>query len=302
MRAFAAVVVTAIALGSSLPPAPSTWPPYPHFPRSSCWTRPAPGGGGALRSAPSYLTHPEERSPNEIVRAVLARLGDRRFVQRIELGPVPPITHQHTGWFGATRPPRDALWAYVADPQADVRFGAKPRAAATQRAGIAEWEGDLAFGALRDAFCANGGRPLVGWTRSGAIRGISDSGQALEQRFPSPSAAVFRARLRAVARRHGFTVVSVRLLRAPQLAPLVVVRTGRSAKSFVADVPAIMQLLDPHRDSAVTFQGFYFEAVNAHGPFVSVDNGYRGEVMGGEWSSNPCLYPYPHSSPFGQHC
>jgi hypothetical protein len=303
MRAFAAVAVTAVALGPSLPPAPSTWPRYPQFPASSCWTRPTPGGGGVLRSAPSYLSHPARRSPQTVVRAVLAQLGDRRFVRRIELGPPPPITRQHTGWFGKAKPPPDALWAYVADPAANVRFGKSPPAAAVQRNGIAEWEGDLVFGALRDAFCANGGAPLVGWTESGGVRGVSDGGQALGQRFPTPSAAVFHSRLHAVALKFGFTVVSVRLLRAPQLVPLVVVRTDRAAKSFVPDVTKIMQLLDPRRGSAVTFQGFYFEALNAHGPFVSVDDVYRGEVMGGQWSSNPCLYPYAHGGgPFGQHC
>jgi predicted lipid carrier protein YhbT len=302
MRGFVALAVAAAALGPSLPPAPSTWPQYPHFPAASCWARPSPGGGSVLRSAPSYLAHPAHRAPQAIVRDLLARLGDRRFVERIELGPVPPITRQHTGWFGTAHPPRNALWAYVADPLADVRFGAKPPAAAVQRSGIAEWEGDLVVGALRDAFCANGGPPLAGWTMSGSIRGVSDAGQALGQRFPSPNAAAFRSRLDAVARRYGFSVVSVRLLRAPQLAPLVVVRTGRDAKSFVGDVRKIMQLLDPRRDSAVTFQGFYFEALNAHGPFVSVDDVYRGEVMGGQWSSNPCLYPYVHGGMLGQRC
>ena len=299
MRAFAAVAVAAAALTPALPPAPSTWPPYPRFPASSCWTRSAPGG--MLRSAPSYRGAPAHLSPKTIVRRVLAQLGDRRFVQRVELGHVPPITQQHSGWFGTSQPPRDALWAYVAAPEASVRFGAKPNPAAVQRSSVAEWEAELVFGALRDAFCANGGPPLVGWTMSG-IRGVSDSSQALGQRFPAPSGHVFRVRLAAVAHRYGFTVVSVRLLRAPQLTPLVVVRTSRAAKSFVPDVAKIMELLDPRRGSAVTFEGFYFEALDAHGPFVSVDDVYRGEIMGGQWSSNPCLYPYAHSTPFNQHC
>ena len=53
------------------------------------------------------------------------------------------------------------------------------------------------------------------------------------------------------------------------------------------DVPAIMRLLDPIRSAgtqtAVTFEGIY----------------YRGEVMGGQWSWNRCVYPYEHSEPFG---
>lgn len=256
-----------------------------------------------LRSAPSYVVRPRHVAPGAIVRRVLANLGDHRFVQRIELGPPPPITRQHNGWFGRARPPRNALWAYVADPEANDRFGAKPPAAAVLRNSIAEWEAELVFGALRDELCANGGPPLVGWTSSGTTRGVSDAGQALGQRFPSPSPAAFRERLRAVGERYGFRVVSLRLVRAAQLAPLVVVRTDRPAKSFVRDVPAIMQLLDPRNRNAITFEGFYFEAENAKGSFVSVFNVQRGEVMGGQWSANPCLYPYPHGGgPFNQHC
>jgi hypothetical protein len=298
MRAFAAVAVTAVAIGPSLPPAASTWPPYPKFASHSCWTRPAPGGAhGVLRAAPSYVTHPSRRTPQAIVRDVLARFGDRRFVRRIEIGPVPPITRQHTGWFGKARPPRDALWAYVADPVANARFGQSPPPATVQRTAIAEWEAELVFGALRDAFCANGGAPLVGWTESGGVRGVSDEGQALGQRFPTRGAAMFRARLHAVGQRFGFTVASLRLVRAPQLAPLVVVRTDRDRKKFVGDVPKIMELLDPRRVSAITFQGFYLQAQDAHGPFVSVDNVYRGEQMGGQWSALKCTYPYAISPP-----
>ena len=33
--------------------------------------------------------------------------------------------------------------------------------------------------------------------------------------------------------------------------------------------------------------------------FALVDNAQRGEVMGGEWSANPCVYPYVHSERSG---
>jgi hypothetical protein len=168
---------------------------------------------------------------------------------------------------------------------------------------VAEWEGDLVKGALRDGMCAAGRAPLVGWTVSGVPGGVSDRAQALGQRFPNPSPNAFANVLRSVGDRYGFEVVSLRLLRPFQLAPLVVVRTARDRKAFVHDIPAIMRLLDPIRTagqrSAITFEGFFFAAEDAKGPFVSVDDVYRGEVMGGQWSWNRCEYPYLHSEPAG---
>jgi hypothetical protein len=62
-----------------------------------------------------------------------------------------------------------------------------------------------------------------------------------------------------------------------------------------------MRLLDPSRPAAhttaITFEGFYLEAEDQLGPFVSVENVYRGEVMGGQWAATPRLYPYPHREP-----
>jgi hypothetical protein len=133
---------------------------------------------------------------------------------------------------------------------------------------------------------------------SGSPTGVSDRGEALGQRFPEPSAATFRARLAAVGRRYGFTVSELRLLHARQAAPLVIVHTTRPRKEFVDDVPAIMRLLDPIRSAggptAVTFEGFFFDARDDKSPFVSVENVYRGEVMGGQWSWDARTYPYPH--------
>jgi hypothetical protein len=92
-------------------------------------------------------------------------------------------------------------------------------------------------------------------------------------------------------------------LRPRQLAPLLVVRTDRDRKAFVHDIPAIMRLLDPISSastrSAVTFEGFFFEAVDHGGAFVSLNNLERGQTEGGEWSWNRCVYPYPHSEPAG---
>jgi hypothetical protein len=284
-----------IRVRAELPPSPDTWPHYPTFPASSCWTRPF-GGGRPLEAAPSepVESNPTPPGAKELVRRLVTRFGDRRFVKRIEIASPPPITLQHLrGYFAGVRPPADAVWAYVAAPA--------PKRPSEQM--IAQWEAGLVVGALRDDFCAAGGAPLVGWSIGRGGIGLSDRAQALEQRFPNPSPAAFRARVALVGRRYGFTVDELRLLRPRQLAPLVVVRTDRDRKAFVHDVPAIMGLLDPvsntRSGSAVTFEGFYFEAVDARGAFVRLENLDRGQSEGGQWSWDRCVYPYAHSEPAG---
>jgi hypothetical protein len=298
--AAAGVAAAGVGIPADLPPAPSTWPAYPRFPVHSCWARQV--GTGVQRSAPSFAAAPSRLGPAAILRRVLARFGDHRYVRRIELAPPAPITLQHRGWFGGTKPPHDALWAYVGVP-ALTEQPSHPTAAQVREQMNAEWETDLVLGALRDEFCAAGGPPFVGWSVAGTVRGVSDRSEALGQRFPNPTPAAFRARLRAVGRRFGFTVVSLQLLRPLQLAPLVVVRTGRPRKDFVHDVPAIMRLLDPiapgRSQTAVTFEGFLLEGRDARGAFVRVENVYRGEIMGAQWSWNRCVYPYVHTEPLG---
>jgi hypothetical protein len=202
----------------------------------------------------------------------------------------PPNTLSHIkGYYGGVRPPFDAQWAYVS-----VRHG---------RQMVASWEANLVAGGLRDDLCAAGGAPLVGWTTGRDGMRVADQSYALEQRFPNPTAQVFRRRVQLVAKRYGFRVASLRLLRPRQLAPLLVVETDRNRKAFVADVQAILALLDPttsgHGATALTFEGFFFEARDAKGPFVRTENVYRGEVEGGEWSWSRCAYPFQHSEPLG---
>jgi hypothetical protein len=294
-----------IHVSAAPPPSPANWPPYPNFPSASCWTRPD-GGGAPLQAGPSspLPTHVDHVAPTELVRRLLSRLGDNRYVLDIQIASPPPITLQHLrGYFAGTRPPANARWAYVSAPVATQRVRIDPAAAEAEKIAIAQWEAGLVVGALRDDFCANGGPPLVGWSIGRGVLGLSDRTQALEQHFPNPSPAVFRRRVALVGRRYGFTVQELRLLHPRQLAPLLVVRTDRDHKAFVRDVPAIMKLLDPTSNgpgkTAITFEGFFFEAQDAHGSFVRVDNHYRGETEGGQWSWNRCVYPYLHSEPFG---
>lgn len=270
------------------PPAPSaSWPPYPAFHRTSCWTRRI--GGAPLRAAPSSVMPATGLAPATIVERLLARFGDRRYVRHVAIGSPPPVALRHLrGYFAGARPPANARWAYVSDPGPAM---------------VAQWETSLVVGGLRDDFCAAGGAPLVGWTVGRGGIGVSDSSQALEQRFPNPSARTFRRRVQLVGRRYGFTVRQLLLLHPRQLAPLLVVRTQRNRTAFVHDISKIMRLLDPistgRGPTAVTFEGFFLEAADAHGSFVRVENVYRGQNEGGEWSWSRCVYPYVHSEPAG---
>jgi hypothetical protein len=294
-----------VRIPAATPPPSASWPPYPRFPERSCWARRL--GGRPLRAAPSLPApvHATAVTPQGIVHRVLAGLGDRRYVLRVELGPPPRITLEHLrGYYAGRRPPKDALWAYVAAPVATRQLpdDASPAASGAQM--VADWETHLVVGALRDDFCAAGGRPLVGWTIGRGGNAVSDATQAFEQRFPNPPPAVFRRRVELVGRRYGFTVDELRLLHPRQLAPLLVVHTKRERRAFVADVPKIMRLLDPMSTraggaTAITFEGFYFAAADDDGPFVRVEDVYRGEVEGGQWSWSPCVYPYAHSQPLG---
>jgi hypothetical protein len=256
-----------------------------------------------LRAAPSTPPPtPTGATPAVLVDRLLGRFGDRRYLRAIHIARPPPITLQHLpGYFAGRRPPRDARWAWIA-AAATTSTARHPTPTQLGAAAIAQWEAALAAGALRDDFCTAGGPPLVGWTIGRGGITVSDSSQALRQHFPNPTSKAFRHRLDLVAHRYGFTVTSLRLLHPEQLAPLLIIHTKRGRKAFVHDIPAIMRLLDPisqgHNRAAVTFEGFLLQADDNHGPFVRIDNVYRGETEGGEWSSDPCSYPYPHSTPF----
>ena len=273
-----------ITVPPAKPPSPATWPPYPSFSPRSCWTRPREDDNPlftVFRSAPSLKPRPRvlKIPPEELVRRALARLGDRRFVHRIELGPPPPATLRHVhAYYRGVRPPKDGLWAWISTPAARPSVRQLPTPEQIRDLMIARWEADLIGGALPDDFCAAGGRPLVGWTlvRHG-VGEISDPAYAFEQRFPNPSPQAFRRRVALVGRRYGFRVVSLRLLRPRQLAPLLVVETSRDRKGFMADVPQIEALLNPTTREggriAGTFEGFFLEVRDRNGLFSRLSRG-----------------------------
>jgi hypothetical protein len=234
-------------------------------------------------------------NPKVIVRRLLARLGDRRYIRTIKLAPAPPATGSRLhAFYAGAHPPSDALWATIVAPAAKLPQGHSVPVRVL-RLEAAYWEGMVVAGALRDDLCAGGGPPLVGWTVTGGQGGgFSEKWEAFGQHFPNPSPAAFRRRVSLVGRRFGFRVVSLQLVRPLQLAPLLIVETSRDREAFVRDVPTILSLLDPTARNATTFEGFYFAAEDAHGPFVETSGGVRGQRWGGQWSWNPRVYPFVH--------
>jgi hypothetical protein len=292
-----------VGVPHEVPPTPASWPPYPHFPRRSCWERPFQRGDVpiALQVAPSFLPQPPQRpaSPGTIARQILARFGDRRFIRSIHFSHAPRAVGDrvHVLYAGG-HPPRDALAATIVT--IDDHYGPNPRPQLSLTNAILTWETGLIGGALRDDLCAAGGPPLVIWSGGGVV-GVSERSLALEQRFPNPSPSSFRRRVALVGRRYGFRVVSLRLLRPRQVAPLLIVGTSRPRAAFSRDIPKVMNLLDPTSrsgsETAETFEGFLLAAEDASGPFAEVQEASRGESEGGEWSANRCDYPYPTYMP-----
>jgi hypothetical protein len=283
-----------IAISADLPPAPTTWPKYPHFSRHSCWGRPFMGDIHRISQiAPSYAPTPRTHpiAPAGVARRLLARLGDRRYVHAIRFWPAHP---KHVrSWYAGGGPPAGALRARIIAPAAKTPDHPSPERSLA--AGIAQYEGNLVGAALRDDMCDAGGAPLVMWGATGDISGFAESGSALDQRFPNPTPSAFRKRLALVGRRFGFTVASLRLLRPRQLAPLLVVKTNRPRKAFVKDAGRIIGLLDPvtsanHR-VAETFEGFFFAAEDARGPFFFSHSANRHNGYGSTWTANACLLP-----------
>jgi len=111
--------------------------------------------------------------------------------------------------------------------------------------------------------------------------------------------AILRQRIAAAGHKFGFRLVFVRMLRAPQGAPLVIVQTESSPTSFVPKVSAIIRLLDPIHPArqdweSTAYEGFFIGAQDSNGgPFLA---GFNVERLheGGQWARSADLFPFPH--------
>ena len=282
---------------------PADWPRYPNFSVRSCWTRPF--GTGVMRALQAATRH---RGPPgwRRRRSCGAVAPSRRSPVRPQ-GGAGVATADHTAaparLLRRRSSTREALWAYIAVPAATgtLRAHSKPERVVEQM--TAQWETSIVQGALRDDFCAAGGRSLVGSTAGRGAINVSDRGDALLQQFPEPLACGVPPPRRA---RRPTLWLPHRLAATAATAPdctLAGHRNRPRAQSVRPRPAGGHELLDPISNqaaqTAVTFEGFMLVARDRHGPFVSVENVYRGEVEGGQWSRNRCAYPYDHSEPFG---
>jgi hypothetical protein len=144
---------------------------------------------------------------------------------------------------------------------------------------------------LNDRQAAGGVRSARGFW----IRGLNAAARQYPGiRFRSPSRTVLLARLRREARAHDFQVMSFRMLRPRQLAPLVVVRTTHYV-DLARATGSILEKLDPDGRYDRDYEGFHFEAQDERGvPLFVADNVMRGRIEGGQWARSEPLYPFEH--------
>ena len=119
-----------------------------------------------------------------------------------------------------------------------------------------------------------------------------------DQRFRSPGAAVLTRRLAHQAAAHGFSVVSVRMLHARQLAPLIVVHTSHG-QALAHAMPSILVALDSDWSPRADYEGLYFAAVDEKRVPLFLASNVIGdrwphEFEGSEWGRTESLSPLPH--------
>jgi hypothetical protein len=135
------------------------------------------------------------------------------------------------------------------------------------------------------------------WLRDLFAAGRDGDGDA---RFPSPPQDVLLQRLHRAQALYGFRIISVKMLRPRQLAPVIVISSN--AKLAIARAtPRIVALFDPHRPtqanpSGYAYEGYFLVAEDGRGvPYLATFNHWRApHVGGGEWAAAPNLYPFPH--------
>jgi hypothetical protein len=121
-----------------------------------------------------------------------------------------------------------------------------------------------------------------------------------KRHFPSTSRATLTSRLRLAARHFNITVVKVEIFHPRQAAPLVVIQ-AKNKRALASSTGAILDLIDPKARTnddrtGWAYEGFLFEARDRDGvPFLASFNWWRGpHAGGGQWASDPSLYPFPH--------
>lgn len=122
------------------------------------------------------------------------------------------------------------------------------------------------------------------------------------ERYDNPSREGLIERLHEFAKRYDFEVVSARVLRPRQDAPMIVVRTthylrlARAMYAISKDLNARYPVSDDRK--GWRYEGFYWEARDEQGvPFFVTSTLTRGQVMGQQWARSEPLFPFAHGSP-----
>jgi hypothetical protein len=248
------VAVVGVALAMSVAGLSSAWSDAAK-PESRVSMSRAPAEAAARRG-PVPACYPRSLVLAAQIRAALGSPDSNDFVH----GPLCPARSAHA------HAPRSA-WS-----SATASVAAARPPTATVATILTTWWSDLRIGAIVDP----------------------------NQRFPNPSPQTLISRLRVASRRYHFTVVVVEIAHPRQAAPLVIVKTA-DKRALATSTGEILRLIDPRtpaRDDrrGWAYEGFFFEARDRHGvPFLIVHNDWRGpHAGGGQWASNPTLYPAPH--------
>ncbi|MGB2875049.1 MAG: hypothetical protein WBB76_06180 [Gaiellaceae bacterium] len=118
-------------------------------------------------------------------------------------------------------------------------------------------------------------------------------------RFDNPSLAALMSVLRDSARQDGFDVISAKVLRPRQDAPMIIVRTTHYV-GLARATAGILKQLDPRYPAkddrkGWRYEGFYWDARDELGiPFLIASTLTRGQVEGQQWARSEPLFPYLH--------
>jgi hypothetical protein len=112
------------------------------------------------------------------------------------------------------------------------------------------------------------------------------------EQFESPPLSELLPRVRRQAAQHQFRVVSLRMLRPKQLAPMLIVRTTHYVGLARATTSILHDLDGRYGDR---YEGFYFEARDEFGvPFFTTETLRRDRTEGGQWARSEALFPFAH--------
>jgi hypothetical protein len=303
VRRFVGVVVL-IAAGVAV--VASSAVSAPTFPARSCWVRlpnpgyapvrPAPGAPGVLAPAPK---HPVD--PAALLQATLQRFGDHTLIRSARLGGIPTVVREHRrGWFGPAPQPAHPLWVYVDAPP--LHLDGHPSPPTVVQTTREQWELALLAGALHDEACEARTDPVVGASiaSSALPEGqVFMSGGPFGQHFPNLPERTLRRRAADAAKAFHARLESMWFLHPLQQAPVIIFEASNKL-AFIQSFAKMEQQLGLRDLSTQRYEGYFIEAVDdKHVPFMFVWGVARGELGGGQWSSDGCHYPFVTLGPIG---